>query len=397
MKKTTLSILVPALSIYASAQVKVGQNIPPIKFATVLNAPVKTTNLENFKGKIVVIEFWATYCGPCITAMAHLRELQKQFKGKLQVITVSTEKEKRVKQFITNMPSNLWFAVDTAEQLRAIFPYHTIPHTVMIDGGGKVVAITEPANITANIITAVMAGKPIKLPLKEDNMVEDPVKAYFSAVDTVQSRLLIQPEIKGISSMSRTYPTDSNFKKRRITMFNLPLETIYRIAYNDQPYGRIIDLTPKENIKQNKTNYCIDLIVPKGHENELMPTLITALQSRFDLKASIEKRSKEVYLLKIVDTGKIKQLKQSADKEETFGGSNGAFSGQSVKLGKIANYLEGFGLVKMPVVDETGSDVKYDIEFNYQPEKKGALTDALTALGLKLEKGERDIDILVFR
>jgi uncharacterized protein (TIGR03435 family) len=51
----------------------------------------------------------------------------------------------------------------------------------------------------------------------------------------------------------------------------------------------------------------------------------------------------------------------------------------------------------MPVVDETGSDVKYDIEFNYQPEKKGALTDALTALGLKLEKGERDIDILVFR
>lgn len=397
MKRITLSILVLVLSICASAQVKVGQNIPPIELITVLNAPVKTTNLKNLKSKVVVIEFWATYCGPCITAMTHLQELQKQFKGKLQVITVSTEKEKRVKQFITNMPSNLWFAVDTAEQLRTVFPYHIIPHTVMIDGGGKVVAITEPANITAKIITAVLAGKVIKLPLKEDKMVEDPVKAYFNAADTVQSRLLIQPEIKGISSMSRTYPTDSNFKKRRITMFNLPLETIYRIAYNDQPYGRIIDLTPKENIKQNKTNYCIDLIVPKGHENELMPTLITALQSRFDLKASIETRSKEVYLLKIADTVKIKQLKQSADKEETFGGSNGAFSGQCVKLGKIANYLEGFGLVKMPVVDETGSDVKYDIEFNYQPEKKGSLTDALTALGLKLEKGERDIDMLIFR
>jgi uncharacterized protein (TIGR03435 family) len=397
MKKITLSILTLALSICASAQVKVGQNVPSFKFTTVLNSPVKKTNIEDFKGKVVILEFWATYCGPCITAMTHLQELQKQFKGKLQVITVSTEKEKRIKQFIATIPSNLWFAVDTADELRAVFPYHTIPHTVLIDGGGKVVAITEPVNITAKIITAVIAGKPINLSLKEDNMIEDPAKAYFSAADTVQSRLLIQPEIKGVSSMSRTYPTDSNFKKRRITLFNLPLEAIYRIAYNDQPYGRVLDLTPKENIKQNKTNYCIDLIVPKGHENELMPTLIKELQLRFDLKAAIEKRNKEVYLLKIADTAKIKQLKQSADKEETFGGSNGAFSGQSVKLSKIADYLEGFGLVKMPVVDETGLDVRYDIEFNYQPEKKGSLTDALTALGVKLEKGERDIDMLVFR
>jgi uncharacterized protein (TIGR03435 family) len=397
MKKITLSILSMALSICASAQVKVGQNVPAIKFPTILNSPVKTIDLEELKGKVVLLEFWATWCGPCITAMAHLQELQKQFKGKLQVITISTEKEKRIKQFITTIPSNLWFAVDTADELRAVFPYHTIPHTVLIDGGGKVVAITEPANITAKIVANVIAGRPINLPLKEDNMIADPIKAYFNAADTVQSRLLIQPEIKGVSSMSKTYPTDSNFKNRRITMFNLPLETIYRIAYNDQPYGRVINLTPKENIKQNKTNYCIDLIVPKGHENELMPTLIKELQSRFDLKATIEKRNKEVYLLKIADTTKIKLLKPSTNKEETFSGGDGAFSGQAVKLSKIADYLEGFGLVNMPVVDETGSDIKYDIEFNYQPEKKGSLIDAIAALGLKLEKGERDINMLVFR
>jgi uncharacterized protein (TIGR03435 family) len=397
MKKITLSILSLALSIYASGQVKIGETLPSVKFPTVLNAPVKTTDLEALKGKVIWLEFWGTYCGPCVGAMPHLQELQKQFKGKLRVITVSMEKEKRIGQFLTNMPSNLWFAVDTADKLREFFPYHTIPHSVLIDGSGKVVAITQPENITAKTIAAVIAGNPINLPLKEDNMVADPAKAYFSAADTVQNRLLIQPEIKGVSSMSKTYPADSTFKNRRITMFNLPLETIYRIAYKDMPYGRVLDLTPKENIKQNKTNYCVDIIVPKGHENELMPTLIKELQVRFDLKAAIEKRSKEVYLLKIADTAKVKQLKPSADKEEAFGGSDGAFSGQCVRLGKIADYLEGFGLVKMPVVDETGSDIKYDIEFNFQPEKKGGLTDAIAALGLKLEKGERDIDMLVFR
>ncbi|MES2108494.1 MAG: TIGR03435 family protein [Bacteroidota bacterium] len=397
MKKTMLVIACLLSGMYASAQVSIGQKIPAIKLQTILNAPAKTVELESLKGKVIWLEFWATYCGPCITAMTHVEQLQKQYKGKLQVITITVEKEKRINQFLKTLPFALWFAVDTADAMRNYFPYSTIPHSVLIDATGKVVAITAPENITSKTIAAVIAGKPVDLPLKQDDMTEDPIKAYFSAADTVTSRVLIQPEIKGARSMGKTYPMDTAFKNRRLTMMNLPLESIYRMAYQDLPYGRTIDLTPKEDIKQNKTKYCVDIIVPKGQEAELYQTLVKDLQQRFDLKVAIEKRKKDVYVLKIANAAKIKLLTPSAKIGDNISGSSGAFSGEGVKLEKIADYLEGFGLVNMPVVDETGDSARYDITFNYQPEKKGALTEALTSLGLKLEKGQREIDMLVFR
>ena len=398
MKK--LFLLSVALIIGATlyAQVKIGQTVPDIKFDTILNThEKKVETVAGLKGKIIWLEFWATWCSPCVEAMPHLQELQKQFEGRLQVITISTEKEKRVKQFITNRPSNLWFAVDTADKFSELFPYRTIPHAVLIDQAGKVIAITEPGNITHDIIADVLAGKPVNLPLKADDQTDDPIKTYFNANASVERRFLVQPAIRGLGSSSHTYLRDSVFKNRRITMINFPLESIYRIAYKNLPSGRVIDLTPKENISQNKMMYCIDVIVPKGQENVLLPTLKRELASRFELKASIEKRLKQVYVLKIADTAKIEQLKQSTTVEETFGASHGSFSGKGIKLSKIADYLEGFGLVKLPVVDETGSNKKYDISFEVQPEKNGSLTEALNGLGLKLEPGEREIDMLVFR
>jgi uncharacterized protein (TIGR03435 family) len=397
MKKIILLTITVLIALFTEAQVKIGQTIPEIKLPALLNTQTRVNSLIALKGKVIWLEFWGTYCGPCVTAMPQLQQLQKQYSGKLQIIAISMEKEKRIAQFIVNKPSNLWFALDTADKFREYFPYHTIPHSVLIDGNGRVVAITEPSNITAKVIADVIAGKAINLSVKSDNMTEDPIKTYFNADASVQNRVLFQPEIKGLSSMSKTYKTDSAFKNRRLSMINLPLETIYRIAYNDMPYGRVIDLTPKENIKENKAMYCVDVIVAKGHEDELYPTLIKELQARFDLKAAIEKRSKEVYILKIADTAKIKQLKPPTEQEETFGGGGGVFNGQDVKLGMVANYLEGFGLVQMPVVDETGSTARYDISFDYMPEKKGSLMEAITSLGLKLEKGQREIDMLVFR
>jgi uncharacterized protein (TIGR03435 family) len=178
-------------------------------------------------------------------------------------------------------------------------------------------------------------------------------------------------------------------------MLNLPVETAYRIAYGDLPYGRVIDLSPNENVKENEKMYCIDIIVPKGED--LFSVLKKELKERFELKASVEKRTKEVYVLKIADTAKVKLLKLSTAKAENFTARSGAFSAQDFRLSKIADYLEGFGIVKLPVVDETGLNLKYDISFYYQPEKEGSLMAAIASLGLKLEKGQRDIDMLVFR
>ena len=397
MKKIATLLICVLMAQLSIAQVKVGQHVNNIALNQILNAPVSKTSLAGLKGKVIWLEFWATWCEPCVRAMPALQKLQKQYKGKLQIIAVSSETEKRLSQFIINRPSNLWFAVDGQDSFSKDYPFHTFPHSILINAQGIVVAITEPANITSEVIAKVIAGKPINLPLKQDLMVDNPWATYFPAADTVRSLFSVQPEIKGLGTAFKTYTKDTVFKNRRISMMNIDLESAYRIAYGDVPYNRIVDETPKADSTQNQALYCIDVIVPKGHEDELLPKLRTELTAKFDLRASFEKRLKTVDVLEIADAAQIAKLKRSSLTTEELSARHGSFSGKGVTLGRIGKYLESYGLIKIPVIDGTNDTNKYEIDFTFMPEKSGDLQQALLNLGLILKQEDRDIDVLVFR
>src|ERR1700761_7524456 len=98
MKKLSLIILL--IINHAFAQTQNGEAVPEINFQTVLNAPVKSAKLTELKGKVVLLEFWATWCGSCIVAMPHLKELQQQYGNKLQIIAINDETVKRTQQFL---------------------------------------------------------------------------------------------------------------------------------------------------------------------------------------------------------------------------------------------------------------------------------------------------------
>ncbi|WP_460680102.1 DUF3738 domain-containing protein [Mucilaginibacter koreensis] len=144
-------------------------------------------------------------------------------------------------------------------------------------------------------------------------------------------------------------------------------------TYGDLPYGRTIDLTNQEAAAENGQMYCIDLIIPKGKEDDLLPALRRELKARFNQPVSVEKRVRPVYVLTVSDPAKVKALKLSTAAEEEMAGGSGTFTGDGVRLAKMAEYLEGFGLIKMPVVDDTGNTNRYDIAFIHLPEKKGDL------------------------
>jgi len=397
MKQIILLTLLLIIGSVAFSQVKIGQQVPDIRVSALLNAPVKTTNLKNFKGKVVLLEFWATWCSPCVDAMGHLQALQKIYGKNLQVIAVGNETEVRTKQFLINRPSNLWFAVDTADVLKKAFPHRIIPHSALIDKNGTVVAITEPANITTKVIADVIADRTINLPLKQDDLTDEPFDTYFAADTNIKGRFIIQPEIKGQGSASRRYDADPVFAGRRMSMMNVSLELAYRIACGNIPYDRTINLASKENKAEYEKLYCIDIIVPKGQQQALLPTLKEQLESHWPLRAGIEKRMKNVYVLCIADSSKISLLKRSAATVSESDGSQGAFSGVKLQLHDIGDYLESFGQVNKPVVDETGDSNFYDINLAFMAEKKGDLQNALNNIGLKLVETDREISMLVFR
>lgn len=374
---------------YAFAQVKNQEQVPNFKFETILNAPVKKAELNQFKGKLVWIEFWATWCGPCLSAMPHLQKLQAKYKDKLQVITVTDEGDERIKLFLKARPSNLWFAIDTARSFVKIFPYRVIPHSALISPTGKLIAVTLPENITENVIDSVLSGKEVHLPEKKDNLTTDFIKDYFFAEDTLQTRFLIQPEIKGGPGMMVTFADKPAFAGRRLTFVNVGLGTMYSKAFGDFPYERTINRT---NEKEDKM-YCLDIIVKD--KKDLIPTLKSELLKRFDLQAKTEKQIKDVYVLKIVDQKKFNKIARNTSGKRTYMSMHGKIDQESITMIDFADFLESFGDYKSLIIDETNNTEKLDIKFSFQPENPESLAKIIKDMGLSLEKVKREVEFLV--
>lgn len=89
------------------------------------------------EGKFVLIDFWATWCGPCRKAIPDLNTYQEEFKDKLIVIGISDETAGKVKRF--KKPKIEYYnAIDTKKRLYNSLEVKGIPHCILIDPNGIV-------------------------------------------------------------------------------------------------------------------------------------------------------------------------------------------------------------------------------------------------------------------
>ena len=106
-----------------------------------------TFHLSDFKDKVVVLDLWATWCGPCRAEIPHLVELNNEYAGKgVQVIGLTTESPQtdaeRVRDFAKELNINYklgWARGDVAQALMEINGRPSIPQTFVIAPGGRIV------------------------------------------------------------------------------------------------------------------------------------------------------------------------------------------------------------------------------------------------------------------
>jgi thiol-disulfide isomerase/thioredoxin len=98
-----------------------------------------TLGSHELAGKVVLLNFWATWCGPCKEEMPSLARLQSQFDpAQVRIVTVTTDLYPQgIKQFLDHLGINLPVLFDEDQELSRRFMIRGLPTTVLIDHDGR--------------------------------------------------------------------------------------------------------------------------------------------------------------------------------------------------------------------------------------------------------------------
>jgi peroxiredoxin len=133
-----LSLTLNDSSFKFSNQVAIKDNLPAPDF-TFPRLDGKMVSLSDYKGKVVLVNIWATWCPPCVDEMPSMEKLYRKFKGKnFEILAVSIDEPglKAVAPFMKK--SNLTFPalIDSEGAVKAVYGITGIPESFIIDQQG---------------------------------------------------------------------------------------------------------------------------------------------------------------------------------------------------------------------------------------------------------------------
>lgn len=366
----------------------IGHAAPAIKLEKLLQAPPNAaTDWVNLKGKVVVLEFWATWCTPCVAGIPHLNQLAAELSGQRVVfIAITDDSEARLRSFLKATPIKTWIGIDPERTNWSSFNIHGIPSTVIVDADGRLVAATTPDNLTPEVLRDVIAGKAVKLPpleTRDSNLEWDQDEIEWKDGVSPISEVIIKP-ISTANGGAWPRP-EGNY----LTADGVALKGLVPLAYQTDYFH--LDW----RIPESDQFYRVAVRVPKGREQQLLPLFQSTLAATFGLKVHWQQEEQDVYVLRIPENGKLRLTSATPDEKPLFYVVRGQASAKRHPLAKLSDFLCNF-VVHAPVVDETGLTGEYDWDLPYQPLQPNVALQALKDnLGLELVKARRSIKMLV--
>ncbi|MFD2599044.1 thioredoxin domain-containing protein [Sphingobacterium corticis] len=389
------------------AEVKV-QNVKPLNVGDMLpddfwkqehlfsvGGTTSKKTLEAYRGKLLVIDFWASWCGPCLASFPKIDSLTSKYSD-LEFLKVTSEDQAARAAHTSIIQDSV---------LRMCFDHQIIPHYAWISPAGEVLAFTSSDGLTEQNVEMMLDGnrpeilgkvdldyfKPIFLHMPDSVRVLDVYSAFYKGL------------YRGLPS-SFHYRT-GNGRTVGMAIMNEPLRIIYRklarqllleidSSYFHHPF--IVEVNDPQGwafggevSSRHDELYNYDIEVSITRAKELHRLVLQDINRYTPYHGCLEKRKMPVYLLQ-------RKAAKHAIKSQSGNDSIPPLRLKDNKMATLVNFLNAAGKLGRFIIDDTGSLTYTSLHIPYQATAQ-QIKVALAAQDLEIVAAIKELDVFVVR
>ncbi len=399
----------------------IGDNVPDVTINNMIGYKSSSAKLSDFKGKLLIIDFWATWCSPCIHMIPKMDSLQKELGPDLQFLSVTDQPGKTVVPFLERLtkqhPFNLKEAYgDTV--LNKLFPHSSLPHYVWIDKKGVVMAITGYEAINSSKIKKALHGEKMDVGLKSDILVDyNSIKPLFNISNPSDNQRINSYSILtaykpglGCGYYNDLFNKNITTGYHRITALNLTIAQLYQIAMSksaraldwNQTYLAVKDTTMLNTSLSgqafvdwldNKKGFCYELVVANRDTGEALAKMRMDLEFYFPQYKAIVKQQQKSCLALVRTKSTTIPVSSTGKSSIAFDVTGGTMinCNLNVFLSRFRVFQQESGLI---LKNETGYTAQVDMDIEADMRDIDQVNEQLDKYGLKLIRKLEKADVL---